>query len=87
LKKDEKEQRYFGARKSLIQEDILVQEICQYEKKKIFWLKKYEDKKDKFNMMHLISVTSDFKHKYILFNGQVLIFNNSHNKDNRGGIE
>jgi len=26
LKKDEKEQRYFGARKSLIQEDILVQE-------------------------------------------------------------
>jgi len=37
--------RYFGARKSLIQEDILVQEICQYEKKKIFWYKKYEDKK------------------------------------------
>jgi len=26
LNKDEKKQRYFGARKSLIQEDILVQE-------------------------------------------------------------
>jgi len=36
--------------------------------------------------MHLISVTSDFNHKYSLFNGQVFI-NSSHNKDNRAVIE
>jgi len=37
-------------------------------------------------MLHLISVTSDFNHKYSLFNGQVFI-NSSYNKDNRAVIE